>query len=99
VGPPQLLPREVDEHRLQAGLGYRQVDEVEPAALRRGDDARDEPVAALHVQLDPSIHAAGAGHALHLAGQQLREPVGVAGGLHRDDGVGADALLERGRGV
>ncbi len=57
-------------------------NEVEPAALRRYDDARDEPVAALHVQLDPSVHVAGAGDALHLAGQQLGEQAGYAGRLH-----------------
>ena len=32
---PQLLPGQVDEHRLQAGLGDRQVEQVEPAALGR----------------------------------------------------------------
>src|ERR1022692_2473448 len=96
---PQLLAREVDEDRLEAGLGDRQVDEIEPAALRRQDDARHEPVTALHMQLQPPIHGAGAGDARHVVGEQLREPVGVARGLHRDDGVGADALLQCGRRV
>ena len=50
---PAVLPGEVDEHGLQARLGDRQVDELESAALGRGDDPRDESLAALHMQLDP----------------------------------------------
>ena len=49
-------------------------DEVEPAALRRQDDPRDQPVAALDVQLEPAVDVAGPGDALDVAGQQLGEP-------------------------
>ena len=41
----------------------------------------------------PSV-VAGASDSRHLPGQQIGEPVGVAGGPYRDDGVGAHALLE-----
>ena len=51
------------------------------------------------MQLQPPVCLAGAGDARHVVGEQLREPVGVASGLHRDDGVGADALLQCGRRV
>ena len=65
---PQLLAGQVDEHGLQAGLGDRQVDQVEAAALGGQHDPRHEPVAALHVQLDPAVDRPGPGDAGHLAG-------------------------------
>jgi hypothetical protein len=51
------------------------------------------------VQLDSSVHDAGAGDAGYVAFERLGQPGGVTGGLDRDDRVGADALLESGRGV
>src|SRR5579863_5557856 len=75
----QLLAGQVDEHRLQARLGDGQVHQVEPTALGGRGDARNQPVGALDVQLDPAVHTPGPGDPGHLPGEQLTQPVDVPG--------------------
>src|SRR6516162_2264558 len=84
---PQLLAGEVDEHRLQARLVHRHVDQGEPAAFGRHGDPREDPVVTTHVQLEPARDRVAAGDTWYLPGQQLGEPVAVAGRLHGDDGI------------
>ena len=47
------LPGQVDEDRLEARLGDRQVSDLEAPALRRVDDAGHESVGSLHLSSTP----------------------------------------------
>ena len=51
------------------------------------------------MQLGSPVHETCPGDARHVVAEHLSQPLGVTAGLDSDHRVGADALLERGRGV
>ena len=93
----QLPAGEVDEHGLEAGLGHRQVRDLEPLALGRGHQPGEESVPTPTWQLEPA--SVGLGTRLTSSISRCStsaSPLLVADRLHRHDGPGPHALLEPG---
>src|SRR5580658_775757 len=82
-----------DEHRLEARLGDRQVENIEPATLRDCHDASHKSLPTSYVKFERVFCLADPRDALDVTLEDRSELRAVAERLDGDDGVRPDALL------